>query len=216
MPKAINVSAGDKYGRLSIVSEAEPSKPEKDGRRRRRYNVVCDCGNELDVSVTHLRSGTTQSCGCLNRERVSEAKTTHGMTGHPAFKVWHGMNLRCYYENNISYNNYGGRGIEVCKEWHDDPTEFCKWAELNGYKKGLQIDKIDNNGNYCPSNCRFITPKENSRNRRNSYRCHHAGKTYDAGIDLAEVLGVTLQTINNWCDDPRKPEFTRELKYGDS
>ena len=208
----IPVIAGDKFGRWTIFSEADPSNPES-GQRQRRFTVVCECGTERVVLLNSLRNGDSQSCGCLSAELSAERNTKHGMTGHALYTVWLSMIQRCYDENHKRYKDWGGRGITVCKSWRDDPTEFCKWAIINGYKKGLQLDKIDNGGNYCPSNCRFITPKENCRNKRTSYWYHHGGKTYDAGIDLAEVLGVCLQTINNWCNDPSKPEFKREHKY---
>lgn len=88
----------------------------------------------------------------------------HGLTGSPLFQVWRSMKVRCTDENARSYPRYGGRGISVCEEWMDS-SRFFQWALDNGYDQGLQLDRIDNNGDYTPSNCRWVTPSENARNR---------------------------------------------------
>jgi len=89
----------------------------------------------------------------------------HGYGYHPVYRVWRDMMYRCYKERRHDYVRYGGRGIRVCEEWHD-PGSFCEWALDHGYQKGLFIDRIDNDKNYEPSNCRFLTRKESDRNRR--------------------------------------------------
>lgn len=136
----------------------------------------CKCGKVKHVWQTALNTGKSKSCGCLFKkesiERLRKKATKHGMSrnakncGHPLYSVWVGMKRRCNSSNVVGYHNYGGRGISVCAEWEADFKLFYNWATENGYKKGLQIDRIDNDGNYEPSNCRFVTPSENLRNTR--------------------------------------------------
>lgn len=90
----------------------------------------------------------------------------HGLSDHPLYDIWNAMKQRCYNKNCKSYTNYGGRGIEICTEWYNAPKEFIEWALGNRYKKGLDIDRINNDNNYKPSNCRFVTASDNLRNRR--------------------------------------------------
>ena len=90
----------------------------------------------------------------------------HGLSRYPLYGVWSGMRARCYNENNPRYKHYGGRGITICDEWCDSPILFVDWALNNGYKKGLSVDRENNNGNYNPDNCRFITQKQSSYNKR--------------------------------------------------
>lgn len=103
---------------------------------------------------------------------------------------------RCENPNREKYKDYGGRGIKVCSEWHQ-ANNFVLWALSNGYKKGLQIDRIDNNGDYCPENCRFTTPKENSRNRRNTKRLTINGETKTV-VEWCEQLGLSQYTVYDW------------------
>lgn len=108
-------------------------------------------------------------CGaCSNKRRA-----THGLVGHPLYKLLQGMRVRCEYPSATNYAYYGGRGIRVCAEWRDDPASFVAWAEANGYRPGLEVDRIDANGDYEPDNCRFVSHAKNSRRRRNA-RCTEA------------------------------------------
>lgn len=91
---------------------------------------------------------------------------THGAAGHPLYGVWHNMMNRCYLKNHPRYKDWGGRGIKVCAAWRKDVWAFIVWAENNGHQQGLQLDRRDNNGNYTPKNCRFITSQEQAHNRR--------------------------------------------------
>lgn len=124
---------------------------------------------------------------------------THGfsMTHPKLFGIWETMRSRCNNPNRERYGDYGGRGIEVCDEWNLSAESFCEWALANGYKDGLQIDRIDNNGNYEPSNCRFVTPKENSRNRRNTVFLTVNGETRCVS-EWCETIGVSPFTIYWW------------------
>ena len=122
----------------------------------------------------------------------------HGL--YPAnvslYNIWQTMIGRCENPKRPKYKDYGGRGIKVCKEWHT-AKNFILWALNNGYKPGLQIDRIDNNGDYCPENCRFVTPKENSRNRRNTKQLTINGETKTV-VEWCEQLGVSQYTVYDW------------------
>lgn len=126
----------------------------------------CDCGNLKEISGNSLLTGLTKSCGCLNREKVITRQTTHGDASNerrlPLYDVWQAMCQRYSNPNNPCYKNYGGRGIIICNEWKNYQS-FKDWALQNGYQQGLTIDRIDNNGNYEPSNCQWITGSENSK-----------------------------------------------------
>ena len=106
------------------------------------------------------------------------------------------MKGRCENPNRPNYKNYGGRGIKVCEEWHE-ASNFIRWALNNGYKRGLQLHRIDNDGDYCPENCRFVTPKENSRNRRNTKLLTVNGETKPVA-EWCERLGLCKYTVYDW------------------
>jgi len=184
---------GQRFGRLVVLY---------DTGERKSGNVVwhckCDCGNEVDVISGNLASGNTTSCGCYNRERAAETHTTHGMAGkeHPVYNTWASMLQRCENPNDSKYKDYGGRGIKVCDEWHDAKV-FIEWALANNWEKGLSIDRIDNNGNYEPSNCRWVTWKEQARNRRSNHLITFNGKT---------------QSIAAWADETRIPYGTLKAR----
>ena len=133
----------------------------------------CRCGNEKRVLVYHLLDGHTQSCGCLQRERACDSCTSHGCTNEPWFPTYAAMMQRCgYREGGKEYDLrlYHESGITVCELWRNSPIAFGDWLLSHGWRKGLQIDRIDNNNGYCPENCRVVTPKENTNNRRNTLR----------------------------------------------
>lgn len=182
--------AGQKFGRLLVLYETG---------ERKHHQVVwhcrCDCGNEVNVKGGSLTSGHTTSCGCYNRERVAEAHTTHNMTDHPTHHVWRAMLQRCENPSDKAYENYGGRGITVCAEWHS-AEKFINWALASGWEKGLSIDRIDNNGNYEPNNCHWVTSKENNRNRRNNHLIIFGGRMQFL-TDWAEELGINECTLSS-------------------
>jgi len=207
---------GQRFGRLVVLYDT--------GERKHR-NVVwhcrCDCGNEVDVRGGDLASGNTKSCGCYNRERAAEACTVHGMARHgkqhSVYWTWHNMLQRCENPNNKRYKDYGGRGITVCDEWHD-PQIFISWALASGWEKGLALDRIDNNGNYKPDNCRFVTPKENSRNKRNNHLITFDGKTQTMAQWAEEVnipYHILKDRINklHWPIERALTEPVRRVKY---
>ena len=114
----------------------------------------------------------------------------------PLYSVWCGMKARCHNSNVDSYKDYGGRGIKICADWQDF-TVFSAWAFLNGYDKGMTLERIDVNGDYCPENCCFASMKEQQRNRRNNVFIEIDGSKY-LSTDLAEMLGLPTSTISRW------------------
>ena len=131
---------------------------------------------------------------------------THGLSGHPIYRVWSTIKTRCYNNNYAQFRYYGGRGINICDEWFDTPKEFIKWAKNNGWQKGLSIDRINNDGNYEPSNCRFVTNYVNQKNKRSNrftwkqidkirYQFDKYGAPYTHFADIYEVSPVTIRKI---------------------
>ena len=137
-------------------------------RRETMWKFLCDCGNETIANGSHVRKGKIMSCGCyvlkVNSERMKNNLfgLKHGLTTHPLRAIRKSMIDRCYNPKNKFYKNYGKRGVMVCDSWLNSLEEFHEWALSNGWVKGLSIDRIDNNGNYTPQNCHWITISENS------------------------------------------------------
>jgi hypothetical protein len=143
------------------------------------WHCKCDCGNETTVSSADLKRGSTRSCGCLLREsgrangiksRTSHGDSRHGLY-HRLYKIWQGVKARCTIQSATGFLNYGGRGIAVCEEWANDYSAFKKWALENGYKPDAKfgectIDRIDNDGNYCPENCRWVDMSAQRNNQK--------------------------------------------------
>ncbi len=159
----LNIKNGARFARLVVLKEV------KTNSKERFVECLCDCGETKIIRYGYLKSGHTKSCGCFNKESAVLRNTKHGISDHKLYNVWRKMKIRCYDKSYIQYHNYGGRGIKICKEW-GDVMKFFKWAINNGYAEGLQIDRINNNGNYKPSNCRFVTQQENLANRRCSLK----------------------------------------------
>jgi len=187
--KTLNI-LGERYGQLVVISEILPRS------HTRKYKCKCDCGNFSDVWQTSLRNGTSQTCG----HGVAEAATTHGGTYSPLYNHWRSMKGRCYTPTAGSYANYGVRGIIVCDEWKEYFIVFAAWANANGYKKGLSIDRIDGNGNYTPNNCRWVTTQIQGRNRkkRSNSSSQYTGVSFQSSRNkwIATAMGINGKRLN--------------------
>ena len=179
---------GEKFGRLTIIENIS----------RLKVKAVCDCGKVKEYYWNNIKRGLTTSCSCFRSEVTSErgkASIKYGQSRHPLRKVWGSMMERCYNTKAIAYKDYGGRGIAICEEWKNNFMSFFNWGIANGHEAGLEIDRINNDGNYEPSNCRFITPFQNSRNRRSNVFITYNGKTQILK-DWAIELGINYKRLH--------------------
>jgi hypothetical protein len=175
MGKVINL-AGRRFGRLVAISHSG-----KDIRNNAVWLCVCDCGKEIVVNGSHLRTGNTRSCGCFQSDMSAQRLRTHGMKGTPEYNTWRAMMKRCNNPNDKAYKYYGGRGINVCERWR----RFENFISDMGKRPTIDhsLDRIDNDGNYEPTNCKWATPKEQALNRRNRQTAESRRCTYDFSPD---------------------------------
>lgn len=179
---------GKRYNRLVVLEFHHIDKI----TRNKFYLCQCDCGNKKVISLSSLKNGSTKACGCL---RGKKNKWKYLSTEYPdLYKKWDHMKSRCYNPNDISYYNYGNRGIGVCDGWLNSFDQFAEWSFDNGYKKGLEIDRIDNDKGYFPENCRYVSPLKNSRNKRTTLKYKYKGKMLSLG-EIASINGINYKTL---------------------
>lgn len=174
MPKFKEANVGERNNRLTIIEDLGIQYTSDTKKYKAHYVIVrCDYGTEKRISHTEFKSGGTKSCGCLNLEKIKLNARTHGGSVEMPrlYGIWKGMNKRCNYPKDISYRNYGGKGIKVCEEWANNFESFKEWSLKNGYielKPSIKdrgcmpsIDRIDTSKGYSPDNCQWITLSEN-------------------------------------------------------
>lgn len=183
---------GQRFGRLTVVRYSG-----SDSNYRTRWECKCDCGNYKIVKTIDLTRGATRSCGCLRKEAVKNQKQMYpeDVRNKRLRYIWHGMRRRCNDSKSNYFYRYGQRGIKVCDEWNNDYVAFARWALQNGYNDHLTLDRIDNDGNYEPSNCRWITEKEQHRNTSTCRYYTHNGVTKTL-IEWAEEYGIHKNTLS--------------------
>lgn len=180
---------GEKFGRLTVLPDAIP----RNGSTSKKYLCRCDCGKYTYVTISNLMSGNTRSCGCYNKEITAKRASTHNMSHSKLFGIWWTMLQRCKNEKVNSYKNYGGRGIKVCEEWQTFEP-FYEWSMSHGYADDLSIDRVDNDGDYCPKNCRWTTFSEQANNRRNTVWVYYNGEKKTIS-QLAKENGVKYKAL---------------------
>lgn len=193
MGRRINL-VGKRFGNLTVIEKASNKGV------KTRWLCKCDCGNTVIVHTNSLMRDHTKSCGCLITDILKERNTTHGMYGIRLYRVWNNVKRRCYTKNTPSYARYGGRGIKVCDEWLDFEN-FYDWSMKNGYKEDADygectLDRIDNDGNYCPENCRWTSIKQQQRNKGTNHLITYNGETKTI-VEWAEKLQVGSDVIRS-------------------
>lgn len=209
MPKFKDLS-GNKYGRLSVLQRATPHISET-GQKYSRWECVCECGIVLTVLHSSLVSGNTKSCGCYRRELHIQSSTTHGKSKTKVYRAYLKMKARCTDKNDVRYEHYGGRGVIVCERWSNSFENFLDdMGEPPSPKHSL--DRVEVNGNYEPSNCRWATTTQQARNKR-------IAKNNTSGIVGVHISGVNKREyVARWID-PLGTKRTRSFnmdKYGES
>lgn len=173
MPRRIDLT-GRRFGQWLVM--------QKNGKDKRGKNAVwlcqCNCGKIANVPTGRLTGGHSKGCGCTRNRR---GKLTHGLSHHRLYIIWANMKQRCNNPNAHEYENYGGRGITVCKEWETDFVSFYNWATNNGYDDNLTIDRINNEKGYSPDNCRWATKEQQYANMRQKGRLHRCYISADGG-----------------------------------
>ncbi len=183
---------GMKFGRLSVIEEAG-----RDKFGNTTWKCRCDCGNIVVLVGYQIRSGHTQSCGCLHIESTSKLNKSHGGARTPLYIKWVSIKSRCNNPKSVEYKSYGGRGITICKEWESDFDCFKKWALQNGYSPGMTIERIDVNKGYNPENCCWIPANEQARNTRRTVRIP-CGDSYMTAQEVARLTNRHPQSIIDW------------------
>lgn len=189
--KIPTMAAGWRYERLVAIEFSE-----RDAHRKQRWRFRCDCGAEFIANVSDVKARKTQSCGCLNNEKIAEigrAKRTHGQTKTPEYRIWTNMIVRCTNPQDENYHNYGGRGIRMCDAWADSFEAFYRDM---GPRPSPQhsVDRIDNDGNYEPGNVQWSTASQQGRNRRTTHFVTVDGISMSL-IEAAERSGTPYKVV---------------------
>lgn len=203
MKNKIKVTEGQKYGKLTIIKEVSPI------GSKRRILCKCDCGNIKEYSMDRVIHGRTRSCGCLRNEMFLAHRNNNGTSKYPKearesrlLGIWYNMKERCYTKSSSVYRKYGEKGITICDEWRNDFMTFYNWAISNGYSEELTIDRIDSNGNYEPSNCRWVNNEAQANNRKSNVLITYNGETHTI-TEWSKILNIKKEVLfsrkyNGW------------------
>lgn len=208
---------GQVYERLTVIKRVDdyisPS-----GSRKVQWLCKCKCGKDVIVTGNNLKNGNSKSCGCYNRELLFKINSIHNASNTRLYHIWTCMKDRCYNPQNKKYKDYGGRGITVCNEWINDFESFSNWAYDNGYVENASrgectIDRIDVNGDYCKDNCRWVSQKVQTNNKRNNHYITYNGETHTI-TEWNNILGykkgvLSRRIFSGWNIDDA---FTKPVK----
>jgi hypothetical protein len=187
--KRIKDITGQRFGNLLIIKAVY-----QDKKNAWHWLCKCDCGNEKIISGVNIRSGHTQSCGCYNRERTLETHITHGKTDSKIHYTYINMKQRCLNSNHPEYHNYGGRGITVCERWLGSEGFINFYRDMGDPPVKHELDRINNNGDYEPGNCRWATSSEQSRNTRMTIMLERNGENKSLS-DWADIFNIRAKTL---------------------
>lgn len=176
---------GKKFNRLTVIKRTSGTI-----KKHTYWECKCDCGNTTIVASQKLKNGSTKSCGCYGKEKV----TRHGMWNTRVYKIWCNMKSRCNNSKLDVYEYYGARGITVCEEWENDFMSFYKWAMDNGYDEKLTLDRIDVDKNYEPNNCRWVTMKTQANNTRRNHIIEYKGAKHTIS-EWADLVGINKKIL---------------------
>ena len=182
----VNDLTGQRFGSLLVVERRG-----SDSKGQALWLCRCDCGTEKIIRGHDLKGGV-KSCGCSRIKSTGLYK--HGLSNTKLHGIWRGIKDRCYNKNNKNYSTYGARGIKMCDEWLNDFVKFYEWANQNGYKEGLTIDRIDRNGDYCPDNCRWATWTQQANNTSKNIHVTINGETKTVP-EWSRALGLNYRSV---------------------
>lgn len=181
MGARVKVEENKKYGYLTAIKFSRI-----DEKGHQLWVCRCDCGREKEVRGSYLVSGHTKTCGKCN---IYPKNYKHGMSRSRLYNIYHKMISRCYNRKDICFEYYGYRGIKVCDEWRNSFEMFKNWSLANGYSDELTIDRINVNGDYEPTNCRWATMKDQQNNRRNNKLITYNGVTHTIS-EWSDITGI--------------------------
>lgn len=212
------IKNGERYGRLVVIREVEPRQNKRE--KVRRFLCQCDCGNTKIVAINHLVSGETKSCGCYKKGVTGrKPKFPKHMTTSRLYTIWNGIKARCYTESSTSYKRYGAKGITMCDKWKNDFTSFYNWSIENGYADNLTLDRINCEGNYEPSNCRWVSYTKQANNTKANVFLTLNGESHTYA-EWGRIIGVRSATLQQrkhagWSDEKTltTPVANRTPKY---
>lgn len=191
MRQKLKYEKGDAIGTCIFIEEGPVIVIGKSKTKKRKALFKCSCGKEFEAIILQVKSGNTKSCGCLRDSKIKQQglkNAVHGKRNHPLYKMWAGMIRRCSDPKDFGYKNYGGRGIKVCDRWKN--INLFIEDTYSSYVTGLELDRIDVNGNYEPHNCRWVTRKQNMNNMRRNR--------------IVEYNGIS-RTVSEWSDELNIP-----------
>lgn len=213
MKQAVDLVAGQKFGDVEVIKKHHTKIVYYGERKVTKdfYLCRCKCGKEFIAYKHNLTRNVDriESCGCK--------QGTHHLTNTRCMKIFYGMRKRCFDKNCVDYKNYGGKGITICDEWNNNFKLFYNWAMSNGYKDNLTIDRIDNDKNYCPENCRWVTKAEQAKNRKCVKRvlCVETNKIYNTEVEASKDTGAKDTAISRCLHKKGKTAGGYHWRYAD-